>query len=157
MSDQTPDLPGTPAAEGQGSPLAQPENTLAPGGEGVRRPSDLVRDELPDVDAPARTAVSEEDVLEAMRDVVDPELMVNVVDLGLVYGVHLDEANNATIDMTLTSPTCPLTDRIEYDTQTVLEGLVTSAAINWVWMPPWSLEMITDDGREQLRAIGYNV
>ncbi|XSS53786.1 metal-sulfur cluster assembly factor [Propionibacteriaceae bacterium Y1923] len=92
-----------------------------------------------------------------MRDVVDPELMVNVVDLGLVYGVQVDEQNNATIDMTLTSPTCPLTDRIEYDTQTVLEGLVDSVAINWVWLPPWSLEMITAEGREQLRAIGYNV
>ncbi|XSS51049.1 metal-sulfur cluster assembly factor [Propionibacteriaceae bacterium G1746] len=92
-----------------------------------------------------------------MRDVVDPELMVNVVDLGLVYGVQVDEANNVTLDMTLTSPTCPLTDRIEYDTQTVLEGLVDSVAINWVWLPPWSLEMITEDGREQLRAIGYNV
>ena len=122
------------------------------------RPSDLVKDTLPDaVPTVPSAAVSEEDVLEAMRDVVDPELMVNVVDLGLVYGVHIDEANNATIDMTLTSPTCPLTDRIEYDTQTVLEGLVNSAAINWVWLPPWSLEMITDDGREQLRAIGYNV
>ena len=98
-----------------------------------------------------------EDVFEAMRDVVDPELMVNVVDLGLVYGVHVDDDNNATIDMTLTSPTCPLTDRIEYDTQTVLEGLVNSVTINWVWLPPWSLAMITDDGREQLRAIGFNV
>lgn len=120
------------------------------------RPSDLVKDDLPDVDAPKRVA-TEEEVFEAMRDVVDPELMVNVVDLGLVYGVTIDENNNATIDMTLTSPTCPLTDRIEYDTQTVLEGLVNSAAINWVWMPPWSLAMITDDGREQLRAVGYNV
>lgn len=121
-----------------------------------QRPSDLVKDDLPDVDAPTAVA-SVDDVVEAMRDVVDPELMVNVVDLGLVYGVQVDEANNATIDMTLTSPTCPLTDRIEYDTQTVLEGLVNSAAINWVWLPPWSLEMITDEGREQLRAIGYNV
>lgn len=121
-----------------------------------QRPSDLVKDDLPDVDAPTAVA-SVDDVVEAMRDVVDPELMVNVVDLGLVYGVQIDEANNATIDMTLTSPTCPLTDRIEYDTHTVLEGLVNSAAINWVWLPPWSLEMITDEGREQLRAIGYNV
>ena len=120
------------------------------------RPSDLVKDDLPDVNAPAAVA-DIDDLLEAMRDVVDPELMVNVVDLGLVYGIQVDEANNATIDMTLTSPTCPLTDRIEYDTQTVLEDLVSSVAINWVWLPPWSLEMITDDGREQLRAIGYNV
>ena len=120
------------------------------------RPSDLVKDDLPDINAPVEVA-NVDDVVEAMRDVVDPELMVNVVDLGLVYGVQVDEANNATIDMTLTSPTCPLTDRIEYDTQTVLEGLVASATINWVWLPPWSLEMITAEGREQLRAIGYNV
>jgi len=120
------------------------------------RSSDLVKDDLPVVGAPAARP-SIEDIEEAMRDVVDPELMVNVVDLGLVYGVHVDDDNNATIDMTLTSPTCPLTDRIEYDTQTVLEGLVNSVTINWVWLPPWSLAMITDDGREQLRAIGFNV
>lgn len=64
-----------------------------------------------------------DDVIEAMKDVIDPELMVNVVDLGLVYGVNIDGEGNVTIDMTLTSPTCPLTDRLEYDTQTVLEGL----------------------------------
>lgn len=62
-----------------------------------------------------------DDVIEAMKDVIDPELMVNVVDLGLVYGVNIDGEGNVTIDMTLTSPTCPLTDRLEYDTQTVLE------------------------------------
>ena len=66
-----------------------------------------------------------DDVIEAMKDVIDPELMVNVVDLGLVYGVNIDGEGNVTIDMTLTSPTCPLTDRLEYDTQTVLEGIVT--------------------------------
>ncbi len=125
-----------------------------------QRPSDLVKDELPDVDLsdPAPSAApTEDEVLEAMKDVVDPELMVNVVDLGLVYGVQLDDQANATIDMTLTSPTCPLTDKIEYDTKYVLDGLVTSVTINWVWLPPWTLEMISEDGREQLRAIGYNL
>jgi metal-sulfur cluster biosynthetic enzyme len=119
------------------------------------RPSDLVQDVFPDQVGGAKP--SEEDVLEAMKDVVDPELMVNVVDLGLVYGITIDDDNNATIDMTLTSPTCPLTDRLEYDTQLALEGLVSSVTLNWVWLPPWSLEMITDDGREQLRSIGYNL
>ena len=122
----------------------------------AQRPSDLVKDELPDIDAPARVA-SVEDVEEAMRDVVDPELMVNVVDLGLVYGIHVDEQNDCTLDMTLTSPTCPLTARIEYDTHAVLDGLVNSATINWVWLPPWSLDKITDDGREQLQAIGFMI
>ena len=119
------------------------------------RPSDLVQDSFPDAGLSARP--SEDDILEAMKDVVDPELMVNVVDLGLVYGVTIDDANNATIDMTLTSPTCPLTDRLEYDTQLALEGLVSSVTINWVWLPPWTLELISEDGREQLRSIGYNL
>ncbi|MFT3833756.1 MAG: metal-sulfur cluster assembly factor [Micropruina sp.] len=121
------------------------------------RPSDLVDDTFPDSTAPPSARPSLEDLTEAMRDVVDPELMVNVVDLGLVYGIHLDEDNNCTIDMTLTSPTCPLTDRLEFDTEMALDGLVNSVEINWVWLPPWTLENITDEGREQLRAIGYNV
>jgi metal-sulfur cluster biosynthetic enzyme len=124
--------------------------------ESMAHPSDLVKDELPDVFAPAGRP-SEDDVLEAMRDVVDPELGVNVVDLGLVYGVQIDDENNCTIDMTLTSPTCPLTDRLEDDTRLVLEGLVNDVTINWVWLPPWTMAMITEDGREQLRAWGFNV
>ncbi|RMB59740.1 metal-sulfur cluster assembly factor [Tessaracoccus antarcticus] len=122
----------------------------------TQRPSDLVKDELPDVDV-ARAVPSEEEIEEAMKDVVDPELFVNIVDLGLLYGVTVDDEGNVTLDMTLTSPTCPLTDKIEYDTRYVLEGLAKSVTVNWVWLPPWSLEKITDDGREQLRAIGYNL
>jgi metal-sulfur cluster biosynthetic enzyme len=98
-----------------------------------------------------------EDVLEALRDVVDPELGINVVDLGLVYGVDVDAERAATIDMTLTSAACPLTDVIEDQTREALEGLVTDFRINWVWMPPWGPENITDDGREQLRALGFNI
>ncbi|MBB1586564.1 MAG: metal-sulfur cluster assembly factor [Propionibacterium sp.] len=116
----------------------------------------MVKDELPD-DNPTPPIPTEEEVEEAMKAVVDPELMVNVVDLGLLYGVTVDEEANVTLDMTLTSPTCPLTDRIEYDTKYALEGLANSVTINWVWLPPWTLEMITEDGREQLRAIGYNL
>ena len=122
----------------------------------TKRPSDLVKDELPDVDT-APAIPSEEDIEEAMKDVVDPELFVNIVDLGLLYGVTVDDEGNVTLDMTLTSPTCPLTDKIEYDIRYVLEGLAKTVTVNWVWLPPWSLEMITDDGREQLRAVGYNL
>lgn len=97
------------------------------------------------------------DVEEALRDVVDPELGINVVDLGLVYGVTVDPQNHAVIDMTLTSAACPLTDVIEDQVSSVLEGLVAGHRINWVWMPPWGPDKITDDGREQLRALGFNV
>lgn len=103
------------------------------------------------------TTVTEQDVTEAMKDVVDPELGINVVDLGLVYGVTIDDSSNATIDMTLTSAACPLTDVIQDQTNSALEGLVNDVTINWVWMPPWGPDKITDDGREQLRALGFNV
>ncbi|HEY8789130.1 MAG TPA: metal-sulfur cluster assembly factor [Actinopolymorphaceae bacterium] len=98
-----------------------------------------------------------EDVLEALKDVVDPELGINVVDLGLIYGVTVDADRKAAIDMTLTSAACPLTDMIEDQTTAALEGLVNGHTINWVWMPPWGPEKITDDGREQLRALGFRV
>jgi metal-sulfur cluster biosynthetic enzyme len=98
-----------------------------------------------------------DDVWEAMKDVVDPELGINVVDLGLVYDVHVEEGNVATLDMTLTSAACPLTDVIEDQTRAALDGLVDNFTINWVWMPPWGPDKITDDGREMLRALGFNV
>ncbi|HEX2361924.1 MAG TPA: metal-sulfur cluster assembly factor [Jiangellaceae bacterium] len=103
------------------------------------------------------SVTSIEDITEAMRDVVDPELGINVVDLGLVYGVDVDDAGVATLDMTLTSAACPLTDVIEDQTSAALDGLVQDFRINWVWMPPWGPDKITDEGREQLRALGFNV
>ena len=98
-----------------------------------------------------------EDIVEALRDVVDPELGINVVDLGLVYGVTVGEDRLATIDMTLTSAACPLTDVIEDQARSALDGLVSDFRINWVWLPPWGPDKITEDGREQLRALGFNV
>ena len=106
---------------------------------------------------PVLTDQETEDLLEAMRDVVDPELGVNVVDLGLVYGVTVESDRTATIDMTLTSAACPLTDVIEDQAREALEGVVNDFRINWVWLPPWGPESITDDGREQLRALGFNI
>jgi len=135
-------------------------STDPPEAEG--RPSDLVKDDLPDTGGGEHSEQLDdqqllEDIEEALKDVVDPELGINVVDLGLIYGLHLEDDDSLTIDMTLTSAACPLTDVIEDQTQTALEGLVDRWVINWVWMPPWGMEMITDDGRDQLRALGFNV
>jgi metal-sulfur cluster biosynthetic enzyme len=105
----------------------------------------------------SETTVAEDEVLEAMRDVVDPELGINVVDLGLVYGVNIGDDKMITLDMTLTSAACPLTDVIEDQTNNALEGLAENVTINWVWLPPWGPDKITEDGREQLRALGFNV
>jgi len=135
-------------------------STEAP--EPESRPSDLVADDLPEVDLGEPSAQPNgrpplDDIEEALKDVVDPELGINVVDLGLIYGLQFEDDDSLTIDMTLTSAACPLTDVIEDQTQTALEGLVDRWVINWVWMPPWGMEMITEDGRDQLRALCFNV
>ncbi|GAA3874314.1 metal-sulfur cluster assembly factor [Saccharothrix violaceirubra] len=125
---------------------------------------DVVRgvEGLPPLPEPKADVAALDDLEEAMRDVVDPELGINVVDLGLVYDIRVDEDNVALIDMTLTSAACPLTDVIEDQTRAALvgnsgNGIVSDFRINWVWMPPWGPEKITDDGREQLRALGFTV
>ena len=96
------------------------------------------------------------DILEALRYVIDPELGINIVDLGLVYEIHLD-GTKVVIDMTLTSAACPLTDVLEEQVADVLSDLVTSSRINWVWLPPWGPERITPEGREMLQALGFIV
>ncbi|QYH19715.1 metal-sulfur cluster assembly factor [Corynebacterium aquatimens] len=108
------------------------------------------------------------DAEEFMRDVIDPELGINVVDLGLVYDIWIEggaaedgtEAPTvAVIHMTLTSPACPLTDVLEEQARisVVDNTAVDDIALNWVWMPPWGPHMITEEGREQLRALGFAV
>src|SRR5581483_5891554 len=111
----------------------------------------------PDDTFVSRGSVAVEDLQEALMDVVDPELGIDVVNLGLVYGIHIDESDVATVDMTLTSAACPLTDVIEDQARSATDGLVQDLRINWVWMPPWGPDKITDEGREQLRALGFNV
>jgi metal-sulfur cluster biosynthetic enzyme len=113
--------------------------------------------DLPEVSTAPPGATTTADVLEAMKDVVDPELGINVVDLGLVYGAEVDEHSNTVLSMTLTSAACPLTDVIEDQTRSALEGVVNDFRIDWVWMPPWGPDKITDDGREMLRALGFNI
>lgn len=97
-------------------------------------------------------------VEEALKDVVDPELGVNIVDLGLIYDLSWDTDNNALIiSMTLTSAGCPLTDVLEEQTAQALDGVVEAFRINWVWMPPWGPEKITEDGRDMMRALGFSI
>ena len=100
---------------------------------------------------------TEDDIREAMKQVEDPELSVNVVDLGLLYGVSLDENGKVILDMTLTSMGCPLTEQILGDSQAAVSPLdgVSSVDINWVWDPPWSPESMTDEGKLMMKVMGF--
>lgn len=102
--------------------------------------------------------VNQDDIREAMKQVDDPELGINVVDLGLLYEVKVDEATGKVdLNMTLTSMGCPLTDQIIADVRKYVEPLdgVTSVDVNWVWDPPWGPDKMTDDGKLMMKVMGY--
>ncbi len=91
-------------------------------------------------------------LLDALKQVIDPELMVNIVDLGLIYAVNQDEEGKVFVEMTLTSPACPAGPQLLQQSKMALERLegVTEAKINLVMSPPWSPERMTDEARDQL-------
>ena len=143
--------------------LSDQSSTSAPAGNSAK----TTNQNAADTEAAAEEAIplkavddigraTAEDVKEALHQVIDPELGIDVVDLGLVYGIEIDELGRAIITMTLTTPACPLTDLIEDQCASVLAGLVEEFRIDWTWSPRWTLDMITPEGREQLAAIGFN-
>lgn len=98
-------------------------------------------------------------VLEALKVVRDPEIPVNVVDLGLVYEVGIDDAGNVGIEMTLTSMGCPVQDLIQADAELAVMKVdgVNSVTVDFVWSPPWSPQKMTEDGKRQMRMFGFNI
>jgi metal-sulfur cluster biosynthetic enzyme len=110
-------------------------------------------------DAPAQGAsnggpATEEAVREALKHVVDPELGVNIVDLGLVYDVEIGEGGAISIEYTLTTMGCPIGPLIEHQMQSFLENVpgVTSVEAEMVLRPPWTPEMMSEEAKA---ALGY--
>ena len=93
----------------------------------------------------------ETELLDALKQVIDPELMINIVDLGLVYDIA-QEDGQVDVQMTLTSPACPAGPQIMQQAKMALERLddVEEAKIQLVMSPPWTQERMTDDARDQL-------
>ena len=95
-------------------------------------------------------------VREDLYDVADPDLGVNIVDLGFVRRIRIGDDGVATITMTLTSAACPLTAVMERNIATVLAESGTEFVLDWEWLPSWRPDDISADGRDQLRAIGFS-
>jgi iron-sulfur cluster assembly accessory protein len=103
-------------------------------------------------DSPGAAALTEETVREALREVIDPEVGINIVDLGLVYGLDIQK-DIVRVRMTMTTPACPMSEQIQRDAEDRI--LATSPAarmvdIDLVWDPPWSPEMISDEAKQML-------
>jgi metal-sulfur cluster biosynthetic enzyme len=100
-----------------------------------------------------------ETILEAMKIVKDPEIPVNIVDLGLVYKCDVSEDGIVDIEMTLTSVGCPVQDMIRADVELAvmrLEG-VKAVNVDFVWTPPWTTNKMSEDGKRQMRMFGFSV
>lgn len=94
----------------------------------------------------------EQRIIEVLKTVYDPEIPVNIYDLGLIYKIDLQDDGALDIDMTFTAPTCPAADFILEDVRTKVEAVVgvTSATINMVFEPEWDKSMMTDEARLEL-------
>ena len=102
---------------------------------------------------------SKETLLEALKIVKDPEIPVNVVDLGLIYDLEVREGGKVNIEMTLTSMGCPVQDMIQADAELACMQVpgVNQVDVEFVWSPPWSTDKMTDDGKKQMRMFGFNI
>ncbi len=101
--------------------------------------------------------VTREEVLEALKQVYDPEIPVNVVDLGLIYNIQIDEENQVYVEMTLTAPGCPMYGPIGQQAEAAIRRIsgVKDAVVNFVWDPPWEPSKISDEGKKVLRSFGF--
>ncbi len=95
------------------------------------------------------STITEDDVKDALKDVIDPELGYNIVDLGLIYGVTINDDSTVDIVMTMTTPGCPATNYIQEGTHQRLLAMdgVEDANVNVVWSPPWEPAMMSDDAK----------
>src|SRR5690625_3480 len=98
-------------------------------------------------------------ILDSLKEVPDPESPVNIVDLGLVYEVRVEDDGAVEVDMTLTSMGCPVQDMIQSDAEMAVMRVdgVSRATVEFVWSPPWGMDKVTDDGRRQLRMFGFSI
>jgi metal-sulfur cluster biosynthetic enzyme len=103
-----------------------------------------------------RGIATHEAIREALKAVMDPEIGINIVDLGLVYRIAT-EPGRAQVEMTLTSMGCPLTELIHQQCTLVLTRLpgIDEVDVDFTFSPPWSTDMISDDARDELRAMGF--
>lgn len=100
--------------------------------------------------------VNEEEVWEALKVVTDPEIGIDVVNLGLVYGVDIDDSH-VKVRMTLTSMGCPATGLIEFQAKEAVGTVdgVDDVVVEFSFDPPWSPDRMTEEGRDMLQAMGY--
>ena len=95
---------------------------------------------------------TKEKIIEEIKKIYDPEIPVNIYELGLIYKIDVDEVNKVNIDMTLTSPNCPVAESLPNDVKTNIKKIegVSDVNLNLVWEPPWSKDKMSEAAKLEL-------
>ena len=101
---------------------------------------------------PGIVAANHETVVEALRSVYDPEIPVNIYELGLIYKIEVDEKNKVNVDMTLTSPNCPVAESLPNEVKENIKKIdgVSDVDLNLVWEPPWDKDKMSEAAKLEL-------
>tara|TARA_B100000029_G_scaffold452142_1_gene477165 strand:+ start:705 stop:1007 length:303 start_codon:yes stop_codon:yes gene_type:complete len=93
-------------------------------------------------------------VIEAIKKIYDPEIPVNIYELGLIYKIEIDEKNKVTVDMTLTSPNCPAAESLPSQVKEDIMQLeeISEVNLNLVWEPPWNKDMMSEAAKLELNV-----
>ncbi|MCG7869186.1 MAG: DUF59 domain-containing protein [Candidatus Thiodiazotropha taylori] len=99
-----------------------------------------------------RSAPTRDQLIEALRTVHDPEIPINIYDLGLIYRLEVDDQGRVEIDMTLTAPACPVAGTLPHEVGRVIDAVpgVEDTVVHLVWSPPWSKERLSEEAQMQL-------
>lgn len=91
-------------------------------------------------------------IIDALKDIFDPEIPVNIYDLGLIYGVEVTEGGHAVVTMTLTTPHCPVAESMPGEVELRVSAVpgIATADVNLVWDPPWDPQKMSDDAKLEL-------
>ncbi|MGE5445519.1 MAG: metal-sulfur cluster assembly factor [Ignavibacteriales bacterium] len=127
--------------------MAEPEQT-----DGVQENVEAGQEVKSEGSSPAVEPVTKEKILEVLSDVYDPEIPIDIVNLGLIYDVDIKEDGNVYVKMTMTAPGCPSSAQIAAESQMLIEGIrgVKEATIEIVWDPPWDPSRMSEDAKKGL-------
>jgi len=147
----TPVVPQAPTPEPAAAPTAAPAQSAAPSHSATPAVS-ATPAESAATDEKLTPEKLEEMVIDAMRTVYDPEIPVNIYDLGLIYDLRIDESNNVAVKMTLTTPMCPVAGQMPGMIEQAIRMVhaVNECEIDLIWEPPWNPDMMTEAARLQL-------